>query len=115
MRVSKTASEKAKDVQLNGLHSTVAMVLNEQVGYKDKDITYDENGDEVEGVERFSASPATLAAAIKFLKDNSITCDIAQEENLDNLRSRLGNKSKHSDSAGLGDPRVAAKVTPITG
>lgn len=88
---------KATEKKLSKLHGDVAEVLSEQVTYKEKETTFDIDGnEEPTGVEKYTASPALMATAIKFLKDNDITCDVEQEENLGALKKALSEKPKHS-------------------
>ena len=74
---------------LNGLHELVAKVLTIQAGQTEEFITED---GEVEVV--YTATPATLAIAAKFLKDNSITCAIEEDENLGKLEEIFSAKQK---------------------
>lgn len=88
---------KANENKLNQLHGVVAEVLTAQLKHMEAETTFDEEGNCVEtGEEVYTASPATLAAAIKFLKDNQITCDIETDENMNNLRETLAKKQRHS-------------------
>ena len=88
---------KATEQLLAELHGAVAKTLTAQVSKQVEDVTYDEDGNEVKTGEMvYVASPATLAAAIKFLKDNSITADVEVNENLNSLRDTLANKQKRS-------------------
>ena len=88
---------KATEQKLSALHGAVAEVLTKQVIRIEEETEFNEDGLEVKtGKKSFSASPALIATAIKFLKDNEITCDAAQDENLGSLREALGNKQKHS-------------------
>ena len=96
---------KANEEALGNLHAQVANVLTEQLGYKDTVTTVNEEGELEEGEERYSAPPATIAASIKFLKDNNITCDIETNKNMGSLREALGKKQKQSR---LGDGKIAA-------
>ena len=97
---------KATEDVLSKLHGYVAEALSAQVSHQSEETTFDEEGNEVgTGEMVYDASPATIAAAIKFLKDNQITCDIAVDENMNNLRETLANKQKRSR---LGDSKVAA-------
>lgn len=99
---------KASESKLSELHGVVAEVLTAQVGRLEEETTFNEEGEQVStGVMVHTASPATLAAAIKFLKDNSITCDIETNENMNNLRETLAKKQKHSR---LTDPKNAAQT-----
>jgi hypothetical protein len=43
-----------------------------------------------------TATPALLATAARFLKDNDITCDMGQDENMGGLRDALSKKQKKS-------------------
>lgn len=98
---------KATEHKLAVLHGAVAEVLTEQLQHKEAETEFDSEGNCVEtGREVYTAPPATLAAAIKFLKDNQITCDIEQDENMNNLREVLAKKQKRSR---LQDAKEAAK------
>lgn len=97
---------KATEQALGALHGAVATVLKDQILHRKKVTEFDEDGMEVEtGEEVFDASPATIAAAIKFLKDNQIVADMETDENMNNLREALARKQKHSR---LGDAKAAA-------
>ncbi|ASL24429.1 putative terminase small subunit [Alteromonas phage vB_AspP-H4/4] len=97
---------KATELALGDLHGAVAKVLTSQVLHETEETTFDEEGNEVPtGNVAFDASPATIAAAIKFLKDNQITADMETDENMNNLREALARKQKHSR---LGDAKAAA-------
>lgn len=99
---------KASEGQLAELHGVVAKVLTAQIGHQEELTTFDEDGEEVSTGELvYDASPATIAAAIKLLKDNSITCDIKTDKNMSGLKDALDKKQKHSR---LGDAGAAAKL-----
>lgn len=99
-------SNKATETKLGILHGVVAEVLTKQLEHKEAETTFNEDGEMVEtGEQVHTASPATIAAAIKFLKDNSITCDIETNENMNNLKDILSKKQKRSR---LEDPKNAA-------
>jgi hypothetical protein len=88
---------KSTEAALNGLHGVVATVLTEQLELKEKPTSFDEDGNMVEGAEEvYTASPALLATAIKFLKDNQITADIKTDTNMGKLQATLNSKQKHS-------------------
>ena len=88
---------KATESKLSALHNAVAEVLIAQVKQEEEVTTFNADGELVPtGDMVFSASPALLATAIKFLKDNSITCDIEVNQNMTNLKETLSNKQKHS-------------------
>lgn len=99
---------KATEEKLSALHAAVADVLTAQVTHQQEDVSFDADGNEVSSGEMvYTASPATIAVAVKFLKDNSITADINTNENLNSLRDQLANKQKRSR---LEDPATAAKA-----
>lgn len=87
---------KATEKALSKLHGTVATVLTEQLLHKEAEVSFTEDGSEVKGEEKYTASPATVAAAIKFLKDNGITADEELNENMNGLRDALAKKQKRS-------------------
>ena len=98
------AGNKAKESELEKLHASVAKQLKMQVEAVMEM--------EVEGkkIKVSTASPALLGQAIKFLKDNSITSDIEQDENLGALDKVLKDKRKHG-SVQLVSPIRAAGET----
>lgn len=79
---------KATESELNTLHAVVARVLKNQLE-KHETVTID--GEEVE---LDTVSPAMVAQAIKFLKDNSITTTAESDDNLNSLKETLENKQK---------------------
>lgn len=99
---------KATESKLGKLHGAVAEVLTEQVLHEEAETTFDADGKLIEtGNMIRTASPALLATAARFLKDNDITCDIEQDDNMGNLRDALSRKQKHSR---LGDAQQEAKA-----
>jgi hypothetical protein len=99
---------RASEDALGNLHSSVARVLDSVVTKQEEVVEYDEEGNATPtGEMEYTCTPAMMAAAIKFLKDNSITCDIEQSENMGNLREALGKKQKRSR---MSDPKVAART-----
>ena len=99
---------KASESKLSALHGAVAEVLTEQILHKEEEVKFDANGDSIEtGEEVYTASPATIATAVKFLKDNQITCDVEMDENMNNLKDVLAKKQKHSR---LGNASTAAST-----
>lgn len=88
---------KASEKILGKLHAAVAQVLIEQVTMKEEDTIVNLDG-EVEGTGEmlYSCASATMATAIKFLKDNSITCDVELDKNMNGLADALAAKQKHS-------------------
>ncbi len=99
---------KASETKLAALHNAVAQVLTEQVLHEEEETNFDGEG-EIVGTGNMvkTASPALLATAARFLKDNDITCDIEQDENLNGLRDVLANKQRHSR---LKDAKEEAKA-----
>ena len=88
---------KASEKLLGELHGSIAKVLTEQVLMTEEETIINLDG-EIEGTgeQLFSCAPATMAQAIKFLKDNAITCDVTVDENMGNLADALAKKQKHS-------------------
>ena len=101
---------KATEKKLGALHGAVADVLTARLNHTEAETSFNEDGEMVEtGEQVHTASPATIAAAIKFLKDNQITCDIETNENMNNLRDTLAKKQKHSR---LANAQTAAANVP---
>jgi len=88
---------KASEKLLGDLHGAIATVLTEQVLMTEEETIINLAG-EVEGTgeQLYSCAPATIATAIKFLKDNAITCDVTLDVNTSNLAAALAKKQKHS-------------------
>jgi hypothetical protein len=100
---------KATEAKLGALHGAVAQVLTAQILHQREETVFDSNGEEVgTGEMIYTAPPATVAAAIKFLKDNQITCDVEVDTNMNNLREALANKQRHSRLVDAG--KAALKV-----
>lgn len=74
----------------------MATVLTAQVSHQSVEVSFNAMGDEVKGDTVYDCSPAAIATAIKFLKDNSITCDVKNDKNLTGLKAALDKKQKHS-------------------
>lgn len=92
-----TASKKASEDRLSELHGAVATVLTTQVLHEEQEVKINAEGELVPtGNTVYTASPATLAAAIKFLKDNNITCDIETHKEMSQLRDKLKEKTLNS-------------------
>ena len=88
---------KATETKLAALHNAVAQVLTEQVLHEEEETTFDGEGETVSTGEMVkTATPALLATAARFLKDNDITCDMGQDENMGGLRDALSKKQKKS-------------------
>lgn len=95
---------KATEHALGELHGAIAKVLTDQITMQEEVQELDLEGMPFgTGEMAYTASPATLATAIKFLKDNSITCDIRVDKNMGGLAEALAKKQRHSrlqDGAG---------------
>ena len=88
---------KASEKALGDLHGIVAEALAEIISHTVEETTFNEDGEEVPtGGRVYTVQPAMVAAAIKLLKDNSITCDVETNTNMNNLRESLNKKQKHS-------------------
>ena len=97
---------KGTEDALGSLHEAVTRVLTEQVLHETDETVLNEDGEFVStGSKVFDASPATISAAVKFLKDNKITCDVDTNDNMDRLRKALDKKVKRSS---LPKPGAAA-------
>lgn len=83
-------SKKATDKELEALHGFLAIVLKNQLEeqYEDEDT----------GKKSYIASPALVAQVRQFLKDNEITCDITQDDNMSALKDLLSRKRRYSDA-----------------
>jgi|5_EtaG_2_1085323.scaffolds.fasta_scaffold01220_7 Na+/phosphate symporter len=79
---------KASSDELAELHKVVAKVLNHQIS----DTVEFEDEETGERKQIFTATPATISAAIKFLNDNDISCDPKDDDNLSDLAEKLNKK-----------------------
>ncbi len=98
-------SKLTPEQELNALHGLVAQVLAQELKAHEK-ITID--GKEVE---ISSVSPAMVAQAIKFLKDNNITSVPETDKNLEELSDVLKETRTHSSRLTLVSPVNAAEDT----
>ena len=80
---------KVTETQLVSLHEVVAKVIAVQMEQTEEYL--DEEGNLNVA---YTASPALISVATKFLKDNSITCAIEEDENLGKLEAIFANKQK---------------------
>lgn len=96
---------KANEHKLGDLHGAVAKVLSAQITHEEEEMNFD---GESTGNMVYTATPATIAAAIKFLKDNQITCDAEVDENMNNLRESLAKKQRHSRLKDAGQAALEA-------
>ena len=87
------ATGKATESKMNDLHGLLCEILIKQVG----ETVIDEDGTEI-----CIVSPAILSIAAKFLKDNEITCDVRNDNNMNNLQKLLSKKVRLSDASKAG-------------
>jgi len=78
---------KATESELEQLHAVVAKVLKDQLEAKATVVN-----EEGETIEMSMVTPAILAQAIKFLKDNNITAVAEVGDDLDDLANMLKDK-----------------------
>ena len=78
------AKGAAKEDKLAELHCIVAQVLATQVGER-----VEEEQEDGTAVELYTATPALLTCAMKFLKDNEITCMREVGDNISKLEEAL--------------------------
>jgi len=89
----------ASDQQLGALHKKLTEVLSEALdgqvveGYEDP-----ETG-EVEEEMRIPPSASVMTVVAKFLKDNEITCDVEQNDQLSEMRDKLLAKTNRLTAA----------------
>ena len=83
--------KKATDVILGNLHAILADVLAEQVA---EYATEEDNDGRVTKV--YTATPALLTVAARFLKDNDITCGVEDSGALNNLADELAKRKRRS-------------------
>ena len=73
-------NKPATDAALGALHEALATVIASQVKATMQE--FDEEGNVIEGAETYSATPALLTVAARFLKDNNITCTVEDSKRL---------------------------------
>ena len=89
--MKKAASSK----ELGGLHDAIATVLAAQISETQKELDADGNTTDVEF---HTATPALLTVAIKFLKDNDITCTVEDSKGLSEMQDELAKRRKRRDN-----------------
>jgi len=105
------STEKASERKLSELHGVVAEVLTAQLQQEEECTKINEDGEiEATGETRYTVSPATIAAAIKFLKDNDISADIETNQNMTGLKDALEKKQKRSR---MGSAEAAARLHAV--
>lgn len=88
-------SKAAGEGELASLHVLVAQVLKERLGKAEL------------------CSAADINAAIKFLKDNSITCSVEKENHLGELKDQLEETRQLSQGVGASDSDLQAALDAI--
>lgn len=83
---------KANEKKLGDLHGILAEVLANQVS--EKVIEVDADGKELT---IYTATPALLTVASRFLKDNDITCEVGDSKGLSDLKEELAKRKRRSD------------------
>lgn len=83
------ATGAAKESKLAALHEVVAEVLITQIGEKAEEELADGSM-----VELFTATPALLTCAMKFLKDNEITCAVEASSKVNELAQKLEDRRR---------------------
>ena len=81
---------KIKETELGGLLNALAAVLKSQIA----DTAHEIAEDGTEGEEYYTATPALLTVAARFLKDNGITCAIEDSEDMNDLKAELAKRKK---------------------
>ena len=85
------AKGAATEEKLASLHDAVADALT--AGIKETKTVTDEETGEV--LTYHVANPALLTVAIKFLKDNDITCQPSEENKIGGLKAELAERKKN--------------------
>lgn len=84
----------ASSNELGGLHAALARVLNQMLVPVEHDAILDEDGGVVKEAWTEYPSPAVLAVAAKFLKDNSIFSGVDEDEELLRLKKTLEKRGR---------------------
>ncbi len=88
------SKKPASDKQLSALHEALATVIAAQV--QETLVELDDAGNPVSEV--YSATPALLTVAARFLKDNDITCTVEDSKGLTELADELASRRKRRDN-----------------
>jgi len=94
-------SKPASTGDLNDLHATVAKALSTRIKQDIED--------------NLPTDAATLGAAIKFLKDNNISADPADAENLSGLREQLAEQRRRRQESRSNVIELAGKDLQANG
>jgi hypothetical protein len=92
--VSKNAKNKsASEAELKELHRTLAATLNKLSAIEViTEVETDADGVEKKVQRTYRPHPSVLSVAAKFLKDNNISMDIENDDNLAELRDKLNKR-----------------------
>lgn len=88
---------KATEDDLGGLHGQLARTLTGMIQVRTR-IKVDKEGNQVE--EEVEPSPAALAVAAKFLKDNNITAAPSQSTDVEDLEKSLAERRRKAKERG---------------
>jgi hypothetical protein len=88
------ARKPASDSTLAALHEAISIVLAAQV----KEVMVEVDEETGKETETYSATPALLTVAARFLKDNNITCTIEDSKGLSELTDELAQRKKRRDN-----------------
>lgn len=83
---------KINDKELGNLLNALAAVLESQVSEVQDEL--DEAGLPT-GNKYYTATPALLTVAARFLKDNNITCAVSDSKGMQGLKDKLAERKKH--------------------
>lgn len=87
-------TKPASDSKLGALHDALATIIAAQV----KELIQEEDEDGNVIREYYSATPALLTVAARFLKDNNITCSVEDSKGLSELTDELASRRKRKDN-----------------
>lgn len=96
---------QATDKELGKLHKQIAAAFSQALMAREEAAAIlDEHGDDLpDNVQEFlkkysEPNPSLLTSAVKFLKDNDITCAVTDSEDLSDIQKRLKSKRRTSDN-----------------
>jgi hypothetical protein len=91
----------ATDKALGTLHQKLAEVLSEALDGTNVEGWEDPESGEVIEAQNIPPSASVLTVVAKFLKDNEVTCDVQQNDELADMTKRLREKQQKLSSADL--------------
>ena len=90
----------ASNDKLSALHEALAVVIAAQVSETALALATDAEelcDDEGNALVYYTATPALLTVAARFLKDNDITCTVEDSEGLSSLQDQLAERKKRKN------------------